>query len=146
MEILLAILFCFLLSTILTSILFFFNDESCLPYKRKMEKMLETIRSYQKKIEDCKVKFSYKGKTFDVAVAWHGDTFHYGYYAVYINGNHIMTWHILHHLWSNSRLEEHHGDMKPSEEYEIIEAAYKYAKKANNEWWDKKLSRPSYFD
>lgn len=141
----LEILLIFLCSCLFMGMVVFFNDDSCLPYKRKMEKMLSTIKSYQNHIEEYEIEFDYKGKTFDVAVGWHGDTYGYGYYAVYINRTRVMTWHVLHHLFTKSRLEEHHGDMKSSEEYEIIKAAYKYAKKKNDEWWDVKLSKPSYF-
>lgn len=135
-----------LFSSVLSTVFMFFADESCLPYKRKMEKMLRTIRSYQNNIEVSDVEVCYKGQTFNVGVKWVGSIYRYGYYAVYINGNHIMTWHVLCHTFTKSRLEEHHGDMKASEEYEIITAAYQYAKKANDEWWDKKLNKPSYFD
>lgn len=108
--------------------------------------MLNAIWSYQSKHETCGIEFAYKGKEFNVGVRWDGDINRYGNYAVYINGKHIITWHVLNHTFSKSRLEEHHGDMKILEELEIIQAAYNYAKKANDEWWDAKLNKPSYFD
>lgn len=142
LGILTIIIFC----TIFTSIMIFFTDDSCLPYKRKMENMLDKIRIYQRNAEIPHIHFSYNGKTFDVGVMWSGSAYSYGHYDVFINGNHVMTWHILSHTFTKSRLEEHHGDMKASEEFEIIQATYKYAKKANDEWWDVKLHKPSYFD
>ena len=132
--------------TIFFSTLFYFTDESCLPYKRKMEKALDTILSYQRKNETCGIEFTYKEKKFNVGVRWDGSVYKYGYYAVYINGTQVMTWHVLSHLFTKSRLAEHHGDMKEYEEHEIIQAAYKHAKKANNEWYDEKFSKSSYFN
>lgn len=146
MNIFLNILGIFLLCTVWFGILFFFSDESCLPYKRKTEKMLDTIKSYQNKIDAPNVEFPYKGKTFKVGVAWHGDNYYYGYYTVHINGNHVMTWHVLTHLFSKSRQEEHHGDMLASEEYEIIKAAYKVADKGNTAYWLNKYAKASYFN
>lgn len=139
-------LFACLICTTMPLILFFFSDESCLPHKRKMEKMLRTIKNYQSKIEASDIEFIYKGKTFNVGVTWHGDSFYYGYYTVYINGNHVMTWHVLHHTFSKSRLGQHHGNMRATEEDEIIQEAYKCAKKRNDEYWDKKLATTSYFN
>lgn len=136
-----------LLSTIIVAIIMFFTDDSCLPHKRKMERMLGTIRSYQRRNDLSCVEINYKGKHFKVGVDYDEPYYlNYSNYEVYINGKLVKTFHILHHLYSKSRLEQHHGDMRHYEEHEIIEAAYKFVEKADNESFNEKWDKSSYFN
>lgn len=137
----------FLAAIIFSIILIFFSLEEFLPHKRKMEKMLDTIRAYQRK-HDCDdgVEISYKGKRFRVSVIYTSVNFYYNQYIVWINGNLVKTFHILEHLFSKSRQEEHHGDMREYEEFEIIEAAYKFIKKENKKSFNDSWDKSSYFD
>lgn len=125
---------------------FYFTDESCLPYKRKLEKMLDEIRIYQRKHNGGDVEVDYKGKHFHVYVQYNEVNFYYSQYTVYINGSLVRTFHILKHLYSKSRCEQSHGSMRSYEEHEIIEAAYKFVKKANKENFNKEWSESSYFN
>lgn len=123
----------------------FFSDPEFLPYKRKMENMLQTIKRYQDNLKTSEVNLAYKGKTFKIHVKYVEVNYYYGYYEVSINNNLVKTFHILEHLFSKSRYEEHHGDMRESEEYEIIKEVYKQIKQINKERFDKKWDESSYF-
>lgn len=125
---------------------FYFSDDSCLPHKRKLEKMLDEIRYYQRKHGYYDVGFDYKGKLFNVYVEYTEVNFYYSQYTVYINGNLVKTFHILEHIFSKSRAEQHHGDMRSYEEDEIIQAAYKFCKKENNKNFNEKWDKSSYFN
>ena len=125
---------------------FYFTDDSCLPHKRKLENMLDEIRIYQRRHDDCNIEIDYKGKHFDVYVDYDSINFYYHQYTVYINGKLVKTFHILDHLFSKSRREQHHGDMREYEEDEIIQAAYKFVKKANKDNFNKKWDKSSYFN
>lgn len=142
MEIVMMSLVCVLLYLSLI----FFSDDSCLPYKRKLEKMLDTIMLYQRRNELSCVEIDYKGKHFKVDVDYDKLNFYYSSYEIRINGNIVKTFHVLEHLFSKSRQEQHHGNMRHSEEDEIINAVYKYVKKKNNEHFDKKWDESSYFN
>lgn len=133
-------------ATVLYGSIIFFNDESCLPYKRKMEKMIREIKFYQTIKESTEVEFTYRGRTFKVHVHYCEVSCHYGYYEVQINGNVVKKFHILKHICFKSRYEEHCGKMRESEENDIIKAAYKYVKKANHEHFNKEWKTSSYFD
>ena len=126
--ILIIILGSIVLSTMIALTIFFFVDKSCLPYKRKMDNMLSTIKSYQREHNDYDIEVYYKGKNFNVYVEYNRVNYYYQQYEVYVNGNHVKTFHILHHLFSKSRLDEHQGNMREYEENEIIKAAYKIVK------------------
>lgn len=147
MEIFISVLFFILLSVAFMGVMFFFTDDSCLPHKRKMENMLDTIMAYQKKYNFTNgVRMNYKEKSFLVSVKYTSINYYYGQYTVYINGNLVKTFHILKHLYSKSRSEQHHGDMRESEEYEIIQAVYKSIEKANKKSFDEEWDKTSYFN
>lgn len=129
---------------IMAALSWFFSDESCLPYKRKLENKLHVIARHVKR--HGPIEIDYKGKHFTVAVSYNDSSYHYHYYTVYINGNIVKTFHILKHLFSKSRLEEHHGNMFSHEEDEIIDVAYECVKKTNKEIFDKMWSERSYFN
>lgn len=139
-------IFVILFATVFHVTIFFFTDETCLPHKRKMEKMIQEIKFYQAINESAEIEFTYKGKTFKVHVHYCKVNYHYGYYEVQINGNIVKNFHILEHLFSKSRYEEHCGKMRESEEDDIIKAAYKYVKKANREHFNKEWETSSYFN
>ncbi len=131
---------------LLTCVAFFFTDESCLPHKRKMEKMLETIRSYERRNDLTCVEIDHKGKHFKVDVGYISPEWYVSYYNVSINGKLVKTFYILEHVFSKSRRDQHHGDMREYEEYEIIATAYKFVKRANNDSFKQRWDKSSYFN
>jgi hypothetical protein len=132
--------------TLAMFVVVFFSIEYCLPQKRKFHNMLDDIKIYQDRYNDKKdVEFQHKGKTFRVKVESHGCAYSYECYDVYINGEKVLTYHVLDHLWSKSRERYDCGDRLSYEVDEILFVARKYANKTRHGIWDERYNSKSYF-
>ena len=120
--------------------------EFCGPYKRRMEKMLDTILSYQRKQGADMVSVPYKGKMFDVSVYMEKINASYYQYQVDIRGKHVNTLHVLEHAFSKSREIDNYGKMRAYENHDIIKAAYKKIKKEERERFNQEWEESSYFN